>query len=269
MAINLKYPVLLIHGLNGRDHEKSSYWGRIPEALQAEGVQVYFGGSHAWTTIEYNGAIIAETLRCLIESGACEKVNIIAHSKGGLEARYVISQLEMAPYVASLTTIATPHRGLKTLDVFCRHGWTIKFIAPLVNLYARIFRHDTEPDAEAVLTQLSAGYCRKFNEATPDAEGVFYQSYGSVMERTSDDWVLFFTHNLLNWLDGPNDGMVPMHSTPWGEHHMIPPGRPGRGVSHNTNVDLRKRTVHGFDAPGMYLEIVRGLEKNLDCVAGI
>jgi len=259
MTINLKYPVLLIHGLNGRDHSKSTYWGRIPESLRSEGVQVYFGGGHAWTTIEYNGEIIADTLRRIIGSGACEKVNIIAHSKGGLEARYIISQLEMAPYVASLTTIATPHRGLKTLDILHDHRWALNVIAPFVNLFARVFRHDRKPDAEQVLLQLSAKNCEEFNCRTPDANGVYYQSFASVMEKTSDDWVLILTHNLFRIFDGPNDGMVPLESAPWGEHHRIPAGKAGRGISHNTNVDLWKRTVHGFDAPGFYVEVVKEL----------
>jgi len=259
MAINLKYPVLMIHGLNGRDHEKSTYWGRIPETLQKEGVRVYFGGGHAWTTIEYNGEIIAETLKGIIESEKCEKVNIIAHSKGGLEARYVISQLKMAPYVASLTTIATPHRGLKSLDVFHRHPRILKVLAVFFNLYARVFRRDRAPDSEKVALQLSAKNCEEFNQITPDAEGVYYQSFGSVMERNTDDLALILTHNLFGIADGLNDGMVPASSTPWGMHRMIPPGKPGRGISHNSNVDLWKRTVHGFDAPRFYLELVREL----------
>ena len=49
----------------------------------------------------------------------CGKVNIIAHSKGGLDARYAISKLGMAPYVASLTTMNTPHRGCRFVDYAC------------------------------------------------------------------------------------------------------------------------------------------------------
>src|SRR5580700_11368315 len=40
-----------------------------------------------------------------------EKVVVIAHSMGGLDARYMISRLGMAPRVAALATIASPHRG--------------------------------------------------------------------------------------------------------------------------------------------------------------
>ena len=36
-----KYPLLLAHGLNSRDHWPMEYWGRVPEVLEAEGARVY------------------------------------------------------------------------------------------------------------------------------------------------------------------------------------------------------------------------------------
>ena len=56
-------------------------------------------------------------LEVLTKTGA-EKVNLIAHSKGGMEARYMIKVLGMNTHVASLTTISTPHHGSKTMDQF-------------------------------------------------------------------------------------------------------------------------------------------------------
>ncbi len=52
----------------------------------------------------------------ILEETGSDKVNIIAHSKGGLDSRYAISCLGAAPYVASLTTINTPHRGCEFAD---------------------------------------------------------------------------------------------------------------------------------------------------------
>ena len=53
----------------------------------------------------------------MLEKTSAEKVNIIAHSRGGLEARYVIGALGMENAVASLTTMATPHAGSKTMNI--------------------------------------------------------------------------------------------------------------------------------------------------------
>ena len=67
-----------------------------------------------------------------------EKVNIIAHSKGGLDARYMISKLNMGEYVASLTMISSPHRRCKFVYIACKIPDNIdKFIAKFFNKYYR------------------------------------------------------------------------------------------------------------------------------------
>lgn len=109
------YPVLLLHGLNCQDERPIYYWGRIPSILRKHGTTVYLGGQDAWGTVKDNAEYINMQINNIILKENCDKVNIIAHSKGGLEARYLISSLNMANKVASLTTISTPHHGMKTL----------------------------------------------------------------------------------------------------------------------------------------------------------
>lgn len=52
----------------------------------------------------------------IIEETGCEKLNIIAHSKGGLDSRAMIALTDVAPCIASVTTINTPHRGCQFAD---------------------------------------------------------------------------------------------------------------------------------------------------------
>jgi len=54
--------------------------------------------------------------RILASRGPGAGVNIIAHSMGGLDARYMIARLGMADRVASLVTIGTPHLGSTLAD---------------------------------------------------------------------------------------------------------------------------------------------------------
>lgn len=61
--------------------------------------------------MEDSGRELAERIRQIVEETGCGKVNIIAHSKGGLDSRAAIAHCGMDPYVAILTTINTPHRG--------------------------------------------------------------------------------------------------------------------------------------------------------------
>ena len=103
--IELQYPLLLVHGMGFRDR-RLCYWGRIPKALEKEGVRVYFGGQDACGSLNDNAAFLAEKIEKLCREEGIEKFNVIAHSKGGTEMRRVISSLGLDGRVASLTTVS-------------------------------------------------------------------------------------------------------------------------------------------------------------------
>lgn len=66
-----RYPVLFIHGTGFRDRQRLGYWGRIPQALQARGARVFFGGQDSWATVEQNAALLKQRLEeVLAETGA-------------------------------------------------------------------------------------------------------------------------------------------------------------------------------------------------------
>lgn len=111
-----------------------------------------------------------------IEKKALGKsVNIVAHSMGGLDARYMISRLKPPNVkVLSLTTIASPHRGSAFAD------YVFEQIGPenLPRFYRvlQLMRIET-----GAFSQLTRRYMTKdFNLKTPDREGVRYFSYGAM-----------------------------------------------------------------------------------------
>ena len=106
-----KYPILLVHGVFFRDYKKFNYWGRIPKTLEDNGATIYYGNHQSALAIANSAIELAERIKAIVEETGCEKINIIAHSKGGLDCRYAISEYGIAEYVASLTTVSTPHRG--------------------------------------------------------------------------------------------------------------------------------------------------------------
>ena len=106
-----KYPLLLVHGVVFRDFKYFNYWGRIPEELEQNGAVIYYGNHQSAASVIASGDELAKRIKEIVQESGCEKLNIIAHSKGGLDCRYAIAKLNIAPYVASLTTINTPHRG--------------------------------------------------------------------------------------------------------------------------------------------------------------
>lgn len=76
-------------------------------------------------------------------------------------------------------------------------------IQPLRNLGTRI---------QILLLQvndLTASTCQKFNADVPDVAEVFYQSVGSKLNVASGGrFPLNFSHHLVKYFDGPNDGLV-------------------------------------------------------------
>lgn len=106
-----RYPILLVHGIFFRDWQLINYWGRIPKELTRNGAVLYYGEQQSSAAVAESAAELRDQIQKIIAETGCGKVNIIAHSKGGLDSRYAISHLGMDRYVASLTTINTPHRG--------------------------------------------------------------------------------------------------------------------------------------------------------------
>lgn len=78
-----KYPLLLVHGVFFRDSDYFNYWGRIPKELQANGASIYYGNHPSAASVEDSAKELDARIRRIISETQCEKVNIIAHSKGG------------------------------------------------------------------------------------------------------------------------------------------------------------------------------------------
>ena len=106
-----KYPIVLVHGAGFRDFKRPIYWGRIPDALIKRGADIFYGEQDAWGTTESNARDLARRIDEILDETGADKVNIIAHSKGGLEARMAASTLGYAGKIASITTMRRPTAG--------------------------------------------------------------------------------------------------------------------------------------------------------------
>lgn len=257
-----RYPVVLVHGAGFRDDSRLyDYWGRIPETLRAQGARVYFGGQDAWGTVADNAATIKDTIeRVLAETGAA-KVNLIAHSKGGLDCRYMISQLGMADKVASLTTMATPHHGSRTMEWLTKLPRVIHWLLALfVNFFFRLLG-DTRPRFYEASRGFSQSAAARFNEENPDQSGVYYASYTSIMRGFWSHWLFAWTWLIINAIEGPNDGMCTAASAQWGDFKGVIEGSTRTGVSHGDNVDMRRTDIPGADILGVYVGMAAELKE--------
>ncbi|KAJ5558062.1 hypothetical protein N7535_009552 [Penicillium sp. DV-2018c] len=263
-----KHPVVLAHGLLGFSELRLAgqyfpgvqYWRGIKEALTARGIEVITA------TVPPSGSIEAraEALARSIETGARGKdVNIIAHSMGGLDSRYMISRIRPDKYkVLSLTTIASPHQGSSVADYVLDQIGADR----LPQIYYALNRLNIETGA---FSQLTRKYMTEtFNPNTPDVDDVRYFSYGAVVEPSI--WSVFrLSHRILAKIEGPNDGLVSVSSSRWGGDE----GYKGTlvGVSHLDLINWtnRLRWLAGeltgnkrkFNAIAFYLDIADMLAK--------
>lgn len=258
-----KYPILLVHGVFFRDSKLLNYWGRVPAELEKNGAVLYYGEQQSAASVANSAKELAARIEQIVQETGCEKVNIIAHSKGGLDSRYAISKLGSDKYVASLTTINTPHRGCLFAEYLLGKA-PEKLVKTIENTYNTAFRKlgDTDPDFMAAVTDLTNSRCTEFNENVPDAAGVVYQSFGSKSAKArSGRFPLNVSYPVVKKFDGDNDGLVALTSAEWGEKFtpVYPTGN--RGITHADVIDLNREDFKGFDVREFYVQIVSELRE--------
>ena len=262
-----RYPILMVHGAFFRDIKHLNYWGRIPATLETNGATVFYGNHQSADAFRDSAAELAKRIREIVAETGCEKVNIIAHSKGGMDIRTALAYEGIAPFVASVTTVNTPHRGCEFAEFLLdRAPESLRDkVAFTYNKAARLLG-DHEPDFLAALSDLTASSCAAFNEATAGeaghTEGILCQSIGSKMERASGgQFPLNFSYVIARLFDGPNDGLVSETSAEWGESYTFLTTTGKRGISHGDVIDLNRTNIEGFDVREFYVELVHDLKQ--------
>ena len=258
-----KYPILLLHGIFFRDWKVLNYWGRIPGELLDNGAVIYYGNLSSSLSVEGSAEELKRRILEIVAETNCGKVNIIAHSKGGLDARYAISCLGMDSYVASLTTINTPHYGSSLASKLIEKT-PEKLVFFIGKQYQTIFTRlgDKQVDFFSGIIGLTPERCAELNQTVTDREGVLYQSLGSKMRAPSGAlFPLSLGYRIIYGMDGDNDGLVSTESMKWGRFlgMWTPSGQ--RGISHGDVVDLTRKNIEGFDVCERYVQLVSDLKE--------
>lgn len=206
-----RHPLVFCHGMLGysvlrlRRVDLECYFNGLRELLSERGFEVLMPELGRTHSIEQR----AEQLRRAIGRWTREPVNIIAHSMGGLDARFLITKLGMADRAVSLTTIATPHHGSHFADWFVeRFDARLPFLRSLERLGLEVdgFHDCTRAASHA------------FNQTVPDSPKVRYFSYSAFQVARKIPPVLRRSHSLIARAEGANDGLVSELSARWGEH---------------------------------------------------
>ncbi|KAG7806367.1 hypothetical protein KL921_004764 [Ogataea angusta] len=278
-----KYPIVLCHGFSGFDslvslpavelfHKAKSkeasaremaqeadtkieffeYWHGIRKELRARGCQVLVAKVPPFATIETRSKILNEFIKHKIATrfpSATQpvKVNLIAHSMGGLDCRYLISAYEQENFeIVSLTTVSTPHRGSYAADRMLQlipTGLVDSFLPSL--------------------KELTLESCARLNIHITDDPNVKYFSYGATF--TPGIFNVFYpTWKMVYPKEGPNDGLVSIKSAKWGEFLGSLENVDHLDLINWMNISKRLKIVIGagtFNPVALYLDIVDNLAK--------
>jgi triacylglycerol lipase len=149
---------------------------------------------------------IAERATSLVEqlfgNPAHTSFVLLAHSMGGLDARYLITRLDPDHRIKTLVTVATPHRGSSMAT------WFLQSAAPLpawIRNMGTAALHDLTPAVRA-------------SQPIPDRPDVTYISYAG--HRAKEELPLIL-RPYADTIDGDHDGMVPVNSAKWGEFRGV------------------------------------------------
>lgn len=257
-----KYPILLVHGVFFRDTKYFNYWGRIPKELEINGATIFYGNHQSALSIEDSARELADRIKQIVTETGCEKLNIIAHSKGGLDCRYAVSEYGSDQYVASITTINTPHRGCGFADYMLKKT-SSEIKEKVANTYNSTLKRlgDQSPDFIAAISCLTEEYCSDFNNRIFDIPEIRYRSVGSKLNHaTNGKFPLNFSYSIVKHFDGPNDGLVSEKSFAWGENYIFLTTNGKRGISHGDMIDLNRENIDGFDVREFYVQLVSDLK---------
>jgi triacylglycerol lipase len=237
-------PVVLVHGLFGFDRigvpgARFDYFRGIAKHLQALGVDAHAVRLPASASVPDR----ARELVAAIDALPHDRIDLIAHSLGGLDARYALTHLGLARRVRSLVTVGTPHHGTPLADLALKGplDWARRVVRALgVPLEA--------------LEWLGTDALAAFNAQVIDAPGVRYACVvGRVRDEGRVPLAIAPAHAYLRKVAGPNDGLVPVASQYWGETLAE------IEADHFAQIGWRVAVRHTFDAAGLYAFVVARL----------
>ncbi|HPH29587.1 MAG TPA: triacylglycerol lipase [Pseudomonadota bacterium] len=282
------YPVLLAHGMAGFDRiGPINYFFNVAADLRARGETVIESQVAPFESSAVRGAQLAHAIDDALAATRACKINVIAHSQGGLDARYAISSLRYGDRIASLVTVSTPHQGTVIADAAL--GLVPGFSYDVINAILRAIYgsgHSTsEPSLKASLTQLTRDNMqRRFNSANrDDARVKYYSIAGRSSARLASSecagglWSNGLRVDLLDPLlvlpetvfvatspnplwPVPNDGLVSVESAKWGTFLGCVPADHFDEIGQLAH--LIPDIVSGYDHKAMYRKVVDKLHRD-------
>jgi len=208
--------IVLAPGVLGFDRfGKIEYFKGVPAHLRTRlGAIVLPATTKLLGTVASRADLLAQQILAA-KFDPSQPVHILAHSMGGLDARFLIAKnvrgILSKVRIASVTAIATPHFGAP-LATLLNEGNPLDVLPPLLGLRGDLI-DDLRRNLNAV-HELSETAAISFNNECPDRDGIRYREVVGVGRdgffHTSSPFRPFFL--FVSAVAGKNDGMVPLRS---------------------------------------------------------
>ena len=186
-----RYPIVLVNGI---DNSPLFRWSeRIVEELRTRGGDtVFLATLPPFSAPRVRTPVLWKRVREVLRQTGAERVNLVCHSLGGLDCRYLVSpggfvldqtDADPAAVVASITTVGTAHHGTQVADAalgLLPQSDQGRVLDDVASLSGDFFGNEPlQDDAQLhdALRALSVAEAPAFNDVVVDAPGVVYQSW--------------------------------------------------------------------------------------------
>lgn len=208
--------IILAHGILGFGHLpliSVNYFNGIAYYLKQFNHRVLEPQVSPISRVKNRGEELEAAIRREVSEN--EEIHIIAHSMGGLDARYALAKFpKLANQVKTLITIGTPHHGSPVADVVVNN--TTGELYNLIPWYIKKW--------QGGLIDLTTKAAEKFNEEIKDIDSVRYIEIAGDASKAREGLIFFKLAQVSGNLNNGeiNDGIVTRSSALREGHEHLP-----------------------------------------------
>ena len=257
--IPTRHPVVLMHGFGiGASLRRGGHLHNQAMHLRSRGVRAVAPNVSPYNTVRARTQMWDDRLRHVLDETNADRLTVIAHSMGGLDARYLIRRMGWHEQIKVLVTVATPHRGSSVARLVLEQPEAVRdWVTDMANWLGSNVLEDGSADMREALRELTPDYVENtFNPEVPNHPDVTYYSFGcQAGEGTTipvSPIFRYFNSYLFDH-EGVNDGIVSVESAHWGTYLGTV------DADHAQQVGITSRLGAPFDADAFYAAIAQRL----------
>jgi pimeloyl-ACP methyl ester carboxylesterase len=210
--------ILLVPGAFGTGSSSQflspqDYFSEYEAYFKAKGCEILHVQFLENATIESRALMLRDQAEKFLKKNGGTDVIIIAHSQGGLDARFAVSTVKMA-HVRALITIGTPHQGTPLADWMIEQKNSKSILYWVLKIFAQYDLADLPFAGE-----MTEKFLKRFEDKFRDDPSVAYASATGACQ--SDCHWAFKLLRMVSGIDllgAHGDGIIPADSQLHGEN---------------------------------------------------